>query len=69
MKELFSRIIMTSEKKSMRVTELPIDGIHIEAITMAEEGIIAGRIALATDSAKALLEMLKEWEDIMIKGG
>lgn len=62
MEKLFSRIIRTSETKSMQVTELPIDGIHIEGITIAEEGIIGSRMALSSDSAKALLKMLKEWE-------
>lgn len=63
MKELFTMATQTEDKKSIQVAELPLGGVQIETVIMTEEGISGSRIALSEDSTKALIKMLKEWEE------
>jgi hypothetical protein len=63
MKELFVSIEMTEENKSIQVTELPTGGIIIQGTTITGEGISGDRMALTSDSTKALIKMLKEYEE------
>jgi len=63
MEDLFARVIKTEDNKSIQVTGLPPGGIQIEGITMGADGIYGNRMAFSNESAKALIKILKEWEE------
>ena len=67
MKDVFARAIEVEEDRNIKVCELPGGGLRIEGVTRTMQGEYQnGGVCFSREAVKALIQMLKEWEDHLV---